>query len=85
MAAREREGRATPNREGVFEEVVDRKRWDGPMGWEGKNVLGRDVMGQWEGREKIDLERVVKEDENWREESRGERVNWWRELCGGDQ
>ncbi len=39
VAAREREGRATPKREG--EEDEKKVRRDGPMGGEGKNCLGK--------------------------------------------
>ncbi len=46
---------------------------------------GKNGIGQWEGREKIVVGRVVKEDETWWEESRWERANWWRELCGRNQ
>ncbi len=60
MAARERKGKGTPNREGVLEE----------------DVTGSNGIGQWEGREKIVVGRVVKEDETWREESRWERIVW---------
>ncbi len=65
----EREGRETPKREGVREEDVEREKWDVRIGGEEKNGLGRG------GRE----------DETWWKESREERANWRRELCGGDQ
>ncbi len=65
MAAREREGRATPNREGVLEEDGDRKKWDWPMGGEGKNCCGkrreggRDLAGGIAMGESELVERVV--------------------------
>ena len=41
VAAREREGGEAPNRERVLAEDADREKWDGPMGGEGKNCVGK--------------------------------------------
>jgi hypothetical protein len=65
VAAREREGRETPKREGVLAEDAGREKWDEPMGGEGKNCFGkrreggRDLAGGIARGESELVERVV--------------------------